>query len=218
MLILPIEEKFLRKDVQDFAIVGQSDVARGFHGAANVVRLHIARALAESDSAAAIHAAHVAAGNADNGGFDAERRRRLSASSTAWRIELTAKSKLTIWPLRQPFDSAAPSATNFTAPNLLSGSAIDGAGFRAADVEGYDLAVFLIQRSTPGKLKFFTARHRINAISPFVSVLVLRAREAFALPAAARLCFLPEERHVWPRPAAWAAAARASRQRWEPRR
>ena len=39
-----------------------------------------------------------------------------SASSTARRIELTARSRFTIWPLRQPFDSAAPSAANFTPP------------------------------------------------------------------------------------------------------
>ncbi len=41
----------------------------------------------------------------------------VSASSTARRIELTARSRLTICPLRQPFDSAAPSAANFTLPS-----------------------------------------------------------------------------------------------------
>src|SRR5580698_10324542 len=35
-----------------------------------------------------------------------------SASSTAWRMLLTARSRFTIWPLRQPFDSAAPRARN----------------------------------------------------------------------------------------------------------
>ena len=40
-----------------------------------------------------------------------------SASSTARRIELTARSRFTIWPLRQPFDSAAPSAANLTPPS-----------------------------------------------------------------------------------------------------
>src|SRR5580692_13186966 len=40
-----------------------------------------------------------------------------SASSIARRIELTASSRFTIWPLRQPFDSAAPSAANFAPPS-----------------------------------------------------------------------------------------------------
>ena len=44
----------------------------------------------------------------------------VSASSTARRIELTASSRLTICPLRQPFDSAAPSAANFTPPSSSS--------------------------------------------------------------------------------------------------
>src|SRR6202453_766351 len=44
----------------------------------------------------------------------------VSASSTARRIELTARSRFTIWPLRQPFDSAAPKAANFTPPSSPS--------------------------------------------------------------------------------------------------
>src|SRR5579863_7564944 len=38
----------------------------------------------------------------------------VSASSTARRIELTARTRFTIWPLRQPFDSAAPTAAKRT--------------------------------------------------------------------------------------------------------
>src|SRR5579863_5840296 len=41
----------------------------------------------------------------------------VSASSMARRMELTARSRLTIWPLRQPLDSAAPRAANFTLPS-----------------------------------------------------------------------------------------------------
>src|ERR1700722_11107950 len=44
----------------------------------------------------------------------------VSASSTARRMELTARSRFTIWPLRQPFDSAAPSAANRTPPSSSS--------------------------------------------------------------------------------------------------
>src|SRR6476660_9327468 len=43
-----------------------------------------------------------------------------SASSTARRMELTVESRLTINPLRRPFDSAAPNARNFTWSSLIS--------------------------------------------------------------------------------------------------
>src|SRR6266404_2121078 len=43
-----------------------------------------------------------------------------SASSTARRIELTVESRLTIRPLRSPFDSAAPKARNFTCSSSIS--------------------------------------------------------------------------------------------------
>src|SRR5277367_2752249 len=41
----------------------------------------------------------------------------VSASSTARRMELTARSRFTIWPLRQPFDPAAPKAAKRTPPS-----------------------------------------------------------------------------------------------------
>src|SRR5271155_111396 len=44
----------------------------------------------------------------------------LSASSTARRIELTVESRLTIKPLRNPLDSAAPSARNFICCSSIS--------------------------------------------------------------------------------------------------
>src|SRR5216683_3305207 len=43
-----------------------------------------------------------------------------SASSTARRMELTVESRLTISPLRKPFDSAAPSARNLTWSSSIS--------------------------------------------------------------------------------------------------
>src|SRR5215475_14246914 len=43
-----------------------------------------------------------------------------SASSTERRIELTVESRLTMAPLRSPFDSAAPSARNFTRSSASS--------------------------------------------------------------------------------------------------
>src|SRR5271168_1525723 len=64
-IILRVQRKFLREDVQDFAVFGQLHAAGGFDGAAHVVALHIARARAYGDAAAAIHAAHMRAGDAD---------------------------------------------------------------------------------------------------------------------------------------------------------
>src|SRR5215467_16325156 len=43
-----------------------------------------------------------------------------SASSTERRMELTVESRLTMAPLRSPFDSAAPSARNFTCSSASS--------------------------------------------------------------------------------------------------
>ena len=68
--VLAIENEFLREDVEDFAIFGETDIAGGFHGAADVVFLDVAGALAESDAAAGIYAADVAACYAYYGGFE----------------------------------------------------------------------------------------------------------------------------------------------------
>src|SRR5712664_68178 len=67
-----------------------------------------------------------------------------SASSTARRMELTVESRLTIKPLRSPFDSAAPSARNLTCSS--STSAIKA-------------HVFMLPISSPTKyLSFFAKR------------------------------------------------------------
>ena len=69
----------------------------------------------------------------------------VSASSTARRIELTARSRFTIWPLRQPFDSAAPSAANLTPLASSSNSPIKRARLRAADVQRHNVPFLLRQ-------------------------------------------------------------------------
>src|SRR5262249_27020604 len=67
----------------------------------------------------------------------------LSASSTAWRIELTVASRLTIRPLRRPFDSAAPSARNLTPSSSSS---------------PIKTQVFVLPMSSPTRYRsFFTA-------------------------------------------------------------
>ncbi len=56
--------------MEDFAVFGKSNGASGFNGAANIIALNVALALPEGDSAAAVDALDVAAGNAENRGFD----------------------------------------------------------------------------------------------------------------------------------------------------
>ena len=58
------------QDVEHFAIFGKRDVARRIDGAANIVAFDVARAVAEGNAAAAVHAAHEAAGDADKRRFD----------------------------------------------------------------------------------------------------------------------------------------------------
>ena len=69
-IVVRVEQKFLREHVQHYAIFGQSDIARGIHGVANIVALDVARRVPERDSAAAVHSANMAAGNADERGLD----------------------------------------------------------------------------------------------------------------------------------------------------
>src|ERR1700722_2253409 len=69
-IVLRIQEKFLRQHVQDFAIFGKLHAASSFNGAANVVALNIAGTRADGDAAAAIYAADVNSGDADQRRFD----------------------------------------------------------------------------------------------------------------------------------------------------
>src|SRR5579863_40023 len=68
-VVLRVERKLLRKNVQHFAILRQRYTAGRFDGAANVVALDVARPRAERDPAAAVHAAHVPARHADQRRF-----------------------------------------------------------------------------------------------------------------------------------------------------
>src|SRR5277367_763159 len=69
-IILGVEKKFLGKDVEHFAIFGKLHPASGFDGATHVVTLNIAGPRADGDAATAVDAAHVDAGDSDQGGFD----------------------------------------------------------------------------------------------------------------------------------------------------
>ena len=67
--ILRVNHKFVREDVEDFAVFGKRDVAGGVDGAADVVPFDVAGAIAQSDAATAIDAADVATSYADDGGL-----------------------------------------------------------------------------------------------------------------------------------------------------
>src|SRR5260370_24240213 len=58
---LRIDNKLMRKDVQDFAIFWKRDVASSINGAADVFALDVSRPVSQSDTAAAVYAAYVAA-------------------------------------------------------------------------------------------------------------------------------------------------------------
>src|SRR5580700_12276826 len=68
--LLRVHQKFVREDMEDFAILGESDVARGIDGAAHVFAFDIARTMPEGDTTAAIHATNEVAGHADHGGLN----------------------------------------------------------------------------------------------------------------------------------------------------
>src|SRR5580658_9997494 len=67
---LRVGRKFMGQNVEDFAVFGKRDVAGGVDGAADVVAFDVAGAVAEGDAAAAVDAADVAAGYADDGGLN----------------------------------------------------------------------------------------------------------------------------------------------------
>ncbi len=63
--VVSVHGKFVRQDVEDFAIFGKRNVSRGVDRAANVFTFDIARPIAESNPATAVQSANVTAGNAD---------------------------------------------------------------------------------------------------------------------------------------------------------
>ena len=69
-VVLLVDQKFLRQHMQNFAVFGKRNGARGVHGPAHVLLFDIARAGAQRNSPSAIHSAHVAAGNADHRRLD----------------------------------------------------------------------------------------------------------------------------------------------------
>ena len=149
MLSCASSEKFLRQHVQHFAVFRQRDAPRRLDGAAHIVALNVARARPKVMPPRLFTPRTwppATPTSADSTGTPTI----VSASSTARRIELTARSRFTICPLRQPFDSAAPSAANFTAAVVVL-LADQGARLRAADIERHNVAFLFCQAVAPCK-------------------------------------------------------------------
>src|SRR5271155_3355858 len=68
--LLRVHQKFVREDMEDLAVLGESDVARGINGAAHVFAFDIPRTMPEGHASATIHATNEVAGHADHGGFN----------------------------------------------------------------------------------------------------------------------------------------------------
>jgi hypothetical protein len=145
-VVLRVEQKFLRKDVQHHAVLRQSDVARGIHGAPNVLAFDIPGAVSQRDPAAAVHTANMTPGDsgnralhrnpADPFGFfhgppDRSRRR----------------AQIRDEPLPQP-SGLRRSHRNEPHRRFIR-FAHYGARFRAADVQRYQVLIFLGQSAAP---------------------------------------------------------------------
>src|SRR5271156_4747260 len=143
-IILRVQRKFLREDVQDFAVFGQLHAAGGFDGAAHVVALHIARARAYGDAAAAIHAAHMRAGDADQRGLHGNADEGFgffdgAANGADREIEV---DDLAFAPA---FRFGRTECGEFHTAAVVVEFADQGAGFGAANVQRYDVPFLLRQ-------------------------------------------------------------------------
>src|SRR6266478_1551108 len=67
--VLGVDHELVRENVEDFAVFGEGDIARGIDGAAHVVTLDVTGTMPQCDAAATVYAAHVVAGDADHRGF-----------------------------------------------------------------------------------------------------------------------------------------------------
>src|ERR1700691_3034791 len=142
-IILRVERKFLGQHVQHFAVFRQLHAAGSFDGAADVIALHVAWAGADGDSAAAIDAAHVRAGYADQRGFHGDADERFgfldgAANRADRQIEV---DDLAFAP---SFGFVRAQRREFHAAVFVQ-FADQRAGFCAADVQRYDVPFLLRQ-------------------------------------------------------------------------
>src|SRR5579862_1182892 len=155
-MILRIEKKILRKHMQNFAIFGERDPASRFYGAAYIVSLNIALALAKRNSAAAVDTFDMAACDSEDRGFDGNSSRAFglfhrAADGTHRGIEIYDDA------FAQTFRFSGAETQKFWSVFRQFGD--HHTRFRAADVEPYE--IFFVLRQTgelPPKLKSQTAK------------------------------------------------------------
>src|ERR1700722_189334 len=142
-IILRVERKFLRQHVQHFAVFGQLHAARGFDGPAHVVALHVARPRAYGNAAAAVDAAHMRAGYADQRRFHRDAGERFgfldrAANRADREIEVDDLASAPAFGFRRA------QGREFHAAVFVQ-FADQCAGFCAADVQRYDVPFLLRQ-------------------------------------------------------------------------
>src|SRR5487761_178815 len=147
-VILRVDVKFLRQDVKNLAIVRQADVFRGFDGAAHIVAMNIARALAQRDSAAAVHSTNMTAGDSDKSRLDRDAHDVLrflhgAANGADGKFEIHDLS------LAPAFRFGRAERRELHAAIFLFDFADERARFRAADVEAHNVAILFPQTSLP---------------------------------------------------------------------
>ena len=133
----------LWQDVQNFPIFRQSNAPRGFDRAANIITLDIARLRAHRDSSAAVHAADMAACDANHGRLDGhsdDRFRFLDGATNRADREIEVHDLA----LAPAFRFRRAKRREFHAAVVIH-FADQRAGFRAADIKRNDVPFFLRQ-------------------------------------------------------------------------
>src|SRR5580692_101018 len=144
--ILGIDCKFMGKNVEDFAISWERDVAGGIDGTADVFSLDVAGTIAEGDAAAAVDTADMAAGYADYGGLHGDVGDAFgffdgAANGADGGIEIDDKA------FAETFGFGRAQREKFY---LLAVDFSDQYGcFRAADVQSDDVTIFFCQTAAP---------------------------------------------------------------------
>src|ERR1700686_3267804 len=144
--ILRIHAKFMRENVKNFAVIGKRNVTSGVDGAANIFAFDIARARAQGDPTAAIHAAYMIAGHADYRGLhrnvgDALGFFHGAADGTDRRIQINDQA------FAQAFGFRGAQSEKIYL--LIINFSDHRAGFCAANIQPYDVSIFLAQLYAP---------------------------------------------------------------------
>src|SRR5258706_12605182 len=146
-IVLCVDKKFLGKYVQDHAIVRQRDIARRIHGALDVVAIDIARAMPQRNAAAAVDAANVTAGNADNRAFYGNTGNTFGFFDCA-ADRSRRRAKIGNQSLAQSFRFRRAHGDELRCPGVVH-FAEDGARFRAPNVQRHQIFIFLAQSAAP---------------------------------------------------------------------